>query len=387
MNAPRTQATSGTNQFDSYFNNDNDADYGDLPDAWSDDEDYAYATQSWSTPPPSYNTVPQPELLWQPYHMQQYSHKFETIANLRHLGTFGMKAPYRFATHEDDPLATEYIKLEPSVLTIASNAMGSQRGCNVFLSERHAAAVTNKNAAITELRKTTDIDSWGRTAPFPYDTMRSAPDTSFDEHGNAGGKPSYQWYTKIEVACQNFRKTLVTWRHCKEELDWGFRNNLSEHDLPNQIARLNRMHRVISGINDLMHLADGIGLIFRYPRNWTVDKMRGVAPVAVSILGFIRDPQKVCQTNDWLFKDRAPFLAYKVDLRLRRHQLRGLRGTSRLGYKRYGCTPHRTQDLVVHLREYYRFGESTGPYAYNAVAPGAPIDLVQLATIYQTGPG
>ena len=27
------------------------------------------------------------------------------------------------------------------------------------------------------------------------------------------------------------------------------------------------------------------------------------------------------------------------------------------------------------------------PYAYNAVAPGAPIDLVQLATIYQAGPG
>ena len=41
----------------------------------------------------------------------------------------------------------------------------------------------------------------------------------------------------------------------------------------------------------------------------------------------------------------------------------------------------------MQLQEYNRLGESTGPYAYNAVAPGAPIDLVRLATIYQTGPG
>ena len=42
---------------------------------------------------------------------------------------------------------------------------------------------------------------------------------------------------------------------------------------------------------------------------------------------------------------------------------------------------------MVQLQEYYQLGEQTEPYAYNAVAPGAPIDLVQLATIYQTGPG
>ena len=42
---------------------------------------------------------------------------------------------------------------------------------------------------------------------------------------------------------------------------------------------------------------------------------------------------------------------------------------------------------MVQLQEYYRLGESTGPYAYNAVAPGAPIDLVQLAKICHTGPG
>ena len=41
---------------------------------------------------------------------------------------------------------------------------------------------------------------------------------------------------------------------------------------------------------------------------------------------------------------------------------------------------------MVQLQEYYRLGESTGLYTYNAVPPGASIDLVQLATIYQTGP-
>ena len=230
-----------------------------------------------------------------------------------------MKPPYRFGTHEDGPLPTEYIKLDLQGLTIASSAMAGQRRGHVFLSERHAAVVTSTNTAITEMQKTIDIDSWARTAPFPYETMRSPPDACFDERGNAGGTPSYQWYTKIEVAYQNFRKTLVNWRQCNEELDWGFRNNLSEHDLRNQIARLNRMHREISGIDDLMHVADGINLILRYRRLWTVDKMRQAAPVAASILGLVRDLQKVCQTNDWLFEDRAPFLAYKVDLLLGRH--------------------------------------------------------------------
>ena len=167
-----------------------------------------YATHSWSTPLPSYDTVLKPESLWQPYNMQQYNHEVETIDQLRHLGTFGMKPPYRFGMHEHDPLATEYIKLEPSVLTISSSAMAGQRGNHVFFRERHAAVVTNTNAAITELSKTINIDSWGRTALCHYDSMRSAPDTSFDEHGNADGKPSYQWYTKIKVACQNCLKNL-----------------------------------------------------------------------------------------------------------------------------------------------------------------------------------
>ena len=247
--------------------------------------------------------------------------------------------------------------------------------------------MSKANATISELGKTICIDSWGRTAPFPYELARSAPDTSFDERGNLGGKPGYQWYTRVEVACQNFRAALVEWRRCDEELDWRFRQSLTEYTLPSPIARLNRMHQEISGIDDLINVADGIDLIFKYRRFWTHERMKREAPVAVSIMGVIRDSQKVCQANDWLFEDRAPFLAYKVDLLLRRHQLRGLRGTSRLGYKRYGCAPHRTQDLAVQLQEYFRLGEQIEPYAYNAVAPGAPIDLVQLATIYQTGPG
>ena len=233
------QASTRTNQSDSYYYNDDDEPW---PLESDDEEDYAYeATQSWSTPPPSYDTVPAPEPLWQPYNMPQYNHEIETVNQLRHLGTFRMKPPYRFGTHEDDAMKSEYLKLEPSVLTIASSAMAGQRARHVFLNERHGAVVTKTNATITELGKTINIDSWGRTAPFPYQMMRSAPDTSFHECGNAGGKPSYQWYTKIEVACQNFRTALVDWRQCDEELDWGFRQNLSEYDLPNQIARLNRM--------------------------------------------------------------------------------------------------------------------------------------------------
>ena len=103
------------------------------------------------------------------------------------------------------------------------------------------------NATIHEKRSAVDIDSWRKTAPFPYDMMRSAPDTSFYEHGNPGSTPSYQWYTKIEVACVNFRNALVQWRKCNEEFDSKFRNNLVETDLPNQIARLNRIIERLGG--------------------------------------------------------------------------------------------------------------------------------------------
>ena len=68
-------------------------------------------------------------------------------------------------------MKSEYTKLEPSVLTIASSAMAGQRANHVFLSERHAAVVTKTNATITDLGKTINIVSWGRTAPFPYEMM------------------------------------------------------------------------------------------------------------------------------------------------------------------------------------------------------------------------
>ena len=100
-----------------------------------------------------------------------------------------------------------------------------------------------------------------------------------------------------------------------------------------------------------MHVADGIDLILRYRRLWTEDKMKREAPVAVSILGIIRNLQKVCQTNGWLFEDRAPFLAYKADC----------------FFANTNCEVYEAPlDLGIN---------------------GAPIDLVQLATIYQTGPG
>ena len=192
-NAPKTQASTRTNQSDSYY-------YNDDHDPWlesDDEEEYPYepsafdATQSWSTPAPSYDSVPVPEPMWQPYNMPQYNHVIKTVEQLRHLGTFGLKPPYRLGTHEDDTMKTEYTKLEPSILTIASSAMAGQRGRHMFLNERHATFVTKKNAIISELGKTINIHSWGRTAPFPYELAPSSPDTSFDERWNVGGKPGY----------------------------------------------------------------------------------------------------------------------------------------------------------------------------------------------------
>ena len=182
-------------------------------------EDNPYAMQSWSSPPPSYDSVCRREPLWQPYYMEQYEHEIETVNELQHLGTFGMRPPYRFGTHEDDPLAREYTKLDPQVLVIASNIKAGQREGHHFLSLLHAEVVSKTTSTIFDLRDVVDIDSGRKTAPFPYYTMRSVPDTSFDESGTPGSTPSYQWYAKIEVACQNFRKALVGWRKCNEELD------------------------------------------------------------------------------------------------------------------------------------------------------------------------
>ena len=101
-------------------------------------------------------------------------------------------------------------------------------------------------------------------------------------------------------------------------------SSIVENDLPGQIARLNPMHREICGRDDLIHVADGIDRLFKCRHFWTAAKMRRSTPSAIPILGLIGDLLKVCQTNDRLFEDQAPFLAYKIDLLLQRHQLPGL---------------------------------------------------------------
>ena len=125
--------------------------------------------------------MPKPETLWQPYNMPQYNHEIETVDQLRHLGTFGLKPPYQFEKHEDDPMKSEYTKLEPSVLTIAWSAMAGQRAKHVFLNKRHAAVVTKTNATITDLGRTIDTDSWGRTASFPYEMVCQTNDWLFED--------------------------------------------------------------------------------------------------------------------------------------------------------------------------------------------------------------
>ena len=70
-----------------------------------------------------------------------------------------------------------------------------------------------------QLREVVNTDGWRKTAPFPYESMRAAPDTSFDENGTPGSAPSCHRYAKIEVACQNFRSPLVTLRKCAKHPD------------------------------------------------------------------------------------------------------------------------------------------------------------------------
>ena len=172
-NAPRAQGSTRMNQSNSYFEEEDHEDaYKGMPDSYIDyNEDDLYAAQIWWTPPPSYDSVRRPESLRQPYHMEQYAHEIETVDRLPHLGTFGMKPPYRSGTHEDILLATEYTKLDPQVLLIASSAMAGQRRGHQFLSSGNKAVVSKTNATIYELRCIVDIDSWRKTAPFPYETM------------------------------------------------------------------------------------------------------------------------------------------------------------------------------------------------------------------------
>ena len=123
-----------------------------------------------------------------------------------------------------------------------------------FLGQRHAHVVLRTTARIYHLRDDVHIDSWRKTAPFPYESMLAAPETSFDKNGTPGRAPSYQWYTRIEVAYQNSRS-------CDEGLNWEFVNNLVKEILPNQIQRLNRMHREHCGIDNLIPVADGMRLV------------------------------------------------------------------------------------------------------------------------------
>ena len=151
--------------------------------------------------------------------MEQYGNELETFDELQHLATIGMKPPYRFGTHKDDPLAQEYRKLNPQVVVIASSLMNGQREGHHFLSQHHANLVSRTYPCIYNLRDVVDIDGSGKTAPLPYELMRTAPATSFDGSGTPGRAPRYQWYARIEVAYQNSRTVLADWRKCDEELD------------------------------------------------------------------------------------------------------------------------------------------------------------------------
>ena len=80
--------------------------------------------------------------------------------------------------HEEGPLARDYTKLDPNVPVIAPNPTDGHR----FLSQQHANVVSWTTACIYDLLETVDIDSWRQTAPFPYWSMQTAIDSSFDEH-------------------------------------------------------------------------------------------------------------------------------------------------------------------------------------------------------------
>ena len=206
--------------------------------------------------------------------MEGRDRELATVDELQHLGPVRIKPPYLFGTHEDDQLTGEYNKLVPNVLVIASNSTTVQREGHHLLSQQHANVVSRTTACTYGLRDIVHIDSWRKTAPFPYESVQTAPDTSVDKSGTPGSTPSYQWYARIEEACQKFRAALVAWRKCDQKLDWRYRNSLVDNDLPGQIAPLNRRHGEICGINDLVHVGHGINLIPQYRRFWTAAKMR-----------------------------------------------------------------------------------------------------------------
>ena len=175
-NAPKTQACTRTNESTSYFEEEDDDDT--LEDGTYDagtyndgTEDNSHPAQSWSGPPPIYDSVCRPERLWQPYYMEKYKHEIETVDELQDLGTFEMKPTNIFGTQKDDLLAKEYTKLDPQVLVIASSLMAGQRPGHHLLTPLHAEVVSKTNATILDPGAIVYIDSLRETAPFPYEMM------------------------------------------------------------------------------------------------------------------------------------------------------------------------------------------------------------------------
>ena len=83
-------------------------------------------------------------------------------------------------------------------------------------------------------------------------------------------KSIFSWNPVWDVVCPLGSQIVCSFDPCgvvdHRELDWEFTNNLDKGHLPNQMARMNRMHRKICGIDDLIHVANEIYLFFRYQR-------------------------------------------------------------------------------------------------------------------------
>ena len=127
------------------------------------------------------------------------------------------------------------------------------------------------------------MDSSRTTAELPFESMQAAPNTSFEENGNPGSAPRYQRSSKIEMSCRNLRSALFAWRSCEEEFNFEFRHKLEQENLPNQIGRLNCMHRELCGIDHLISVADGIDLFVPDRPFWPVRIMHRPAPSAIAI--------------------------------------------------------------------------------------------------------
>ena len=182
--------------------------------------------------------------------MEAYEKELQTVDELQHLGEFIMKPPYKFWTHEEDPLHRLYSKLDPNGIT--SNSVEEHH----FLNQGNANDVSRTRVCIWDLREVIDMEIWRPTAAFTFESMQPAPDKFFDEDRNPGSTPSYQWYTKIKASCRNLLSALMRWPSCDEEFDFEFRDRLEGEYLPNHIPHLNRMHPELCGIVALIHVAE-----------------------------------------------------------------------------------------------------------------------------------